>query len=315
MTGYDEEVERLRDSVNCAALLERLPPPWRLDRAESTRDCLKYRRGRGEIILVNHGGRGWWDAGGTAKGDVFALVQHLRSDLNFGHVRKLLREFVGVQPAFAPHQSAREIPVIAAPERWQKARALCAGSRAWRYLNQERALPATILRAASAWDSLREGGHGSAWFAHRDHAGQVTGFEMRGPTFRSFAKGADKALFRLPGWARHRDVRPRRIAVAEAPIDALSVATRERLADDTLYVATSGGLGSLTVDALDQLLAELAAAPGAVLAIATDNDPVGDRYAATLAERARAAQVGIEDLRPPAGMKDWNDVLKAGEGG
>ena len=60
MSGHDEELERLREGVNCAALLERMPPPWKLDRAESTRDCLKYRRGQGEIIIVNHAGRGWW---------------------------------------------------------------------------------------------------------------------------------------------------------------------------------------------------------------------------------------------------------------
>lgn len=52
MSGPDEELDRLREGVNCAALLERLPPPWKLDKAESTRDCLKYRRGKGEIIIV-----------------------------------------------------------------------------------------------------------------------------------------------------------------------------------------------------------------------------------------------------------------------
>ena len=108
MSGQDEELQRLREGVNCAALLERLPPPWRLDKAESTRDCLKYRRGQGEIIIVNHGGHGWWDAGSTAKGDVFGLVQHLRPDLNFGHARKLLREMVGLQPSFPEYE--RVIP-------------------------------------------------------------------------------------------------------------------------------------------------------------------------------------------------------------
>ncbi len=65
-------------------LLERHPPPWQLDKRESTRRCLKYRRGEGEIILVTHEGRGWWDPGSTAKGDVFSLVQHLEPGLNLG---------------------------------------------------------------------------------------------------------------------------------------------------------------------------------------------------------------------------------------
>ncbi|MDT8262489.1 hypothetical protein RQ832_04455, partial [Roseomonas sp. DSM 102946] len=127
----DEELQRLREGVNCAALLERLPPPWKLDKAESTRDCLKYRRGKGEIIIVNHGGRGWWDAGGTAKGDVFGLVRHLRPELNFGHVRKLLREMVGLSPSFPEHERVRPGVEGSRPaaERWASAKPLRPGSR------------------------------------------------------------------------------------------------------------------------------------------------------------------------------------------
>jgi hypothetical protein len=61
MSEQDAEIERLKAGVSCAALLERLPPVWRLDPAESTRRSLKYRRSEGEIVIVNHGGRGWWD--------------------------------------------------------------------------------------------------------------------------------------------------------------------------------------------------------------------------------------------------------------
>ena len=43
MSGHDAEIQHLKASVSCAALLERLPPVWRLDRTESTRRCLKYR--------------------------------------------------------------------------------------------------------------------------------------------------------------------------------------------------------------------------------------------------------------------------------
>ena len=37
----DEEIKRLKASVSCAALLERLAPIWRLDRAGSTRRSRK----------------------------------------------------------------------------------------------------------------------------------------------------------------------------------------------------------------------------------------------------------------------------------
>ena len=313
MPGYDEEVERLREGVSCVTVLERLPPPWKLDRAESSRDCLKYRRGKGEIIIVNHGGRGWWDAGGTAKGDVFSLVQHLRPELNFGEVRKVLRELVGLPPAFPLHEpeKGRGGDSVPPAERWAKARALRFGSRAWRYLTEVRRLPPPILRAAIACDAIREGGYGTTWFAHRDHHGRLTGFEMRGPDYRGFARGGEKTLFRLPGWPTSKRVQPRRLAVAEASIDALSLAAIERLAGDTLYVATTGGMGPLTVQALAQQLADMAALSGAVLVAATDNDAAGERYAAMLAEQAQDAGIAYERLLPPDGLNDWNDVLVA----
>lgn len=56
----DPEIEELRGKVHCAVVLERTPPLWKLDRKESTRLGLKYRRGKGEIL-------GWWDPMSDAK--------------------------------------------------------------------------------------------------------------------------------------------------------------------------------------------------------------------------------------------------------
>ncbi len=74
MKTDDAELERFRREVSCATLLERWPAGWRLDRQESTRRALKYRRGKGEILIINHDGHGWWDPLSSAKGDVFDLV-------------------------------------------------------------------------------------------------------------------------------------------------------------------------------------------------------------------------------------------------
>ena len=120
MTSHDPEVEELRDKVHCAVVLERTPPPWKLDRKESTRLSLKYRRGKGEILIISHAGRGWWDPTSDAKGDVFGLVQRLEPTLSFGHVRKRLREFVGMSPRFPPVDRAggRKSPDRPVAERW-----------------------------------------------------------------------------------------------------------------------------------------------------------------------------------------------------
>ena len=69
MTRHDPEIEELREKVHCAVVLEQTPPCWKLDRKESTKLSLKYRRGKGEILIVSHAGRGWWDPTSDAKGD------------------------------------------------------------------------------------------------------------------------------------------------------------------------------------------------------------------------------------------------------
>src|SRR6202453_4806581 len=119
-TMSDPEIEELRDKVHCAVVLERTPSPWKLDRSESTKLSLKYRRGKGEIVIVSHGGRGWWDPTSDAKGDVFRLIQRLEPGLSFGHVRKRLRAFAGLPPRFPSVDGAggRKEPDRAVAARW-----------------------------------------------------------------------------------------------------------------------------------------------------------------------------------------------------
>jgi hypothetical protein len=96
--------------------------------------------------------------------------------------------------------------------------------------------------------------------------------------------------------------------ITEAPIDSLSVAAIERIRPDTLYVATGGGMGPGTVQAIELLLGEMAQCPEALLSAATDANRAGERYAARHAELAAAAGIAFERLAPPAST-DWNDVL------
>ena len=100
-----------------------------------------------------------------------------------------------------------------------------------------------------------------------------------------------------------------RLAVVEAPIDALSLAALEGPRADTLYLATAGGIGPETIKALEALLAERAGRPDTRLVAATDADRAGDRYADLLHTLAEAAGVQAVRLRPPAAAGDWNEVL------
>jgi len=308
MTRYDEEIEQLRKQVRCAAVLERQAPPWRLDRAESTKHCLKYRRGKGEILILNHEGRGWWDPQSDAKNDVFDLVQHFLPHLSFGHARKVLRDYIGLSPSFPEARRSRESdPHGAIPaDRWARRPRLRRGTPPWRYLTDERRLPANILEAAIAADILREGAYGSPWFAHHDECGRVTHVEIRGPNYRGSLTGGVKTLFRLPGGEPPFS----RLVMTEAPIDTLSIAAIEERRPDTLYAATGGGIGRGSWLAIERILAGIAATPNGLFCSATDANAAGELYATKHEQIAAKAGVAFARLRPPIEYGDWNDILK-----
>jgi Protein of unknown function (DUF3991)/Toprim-like len=240
---------------------------------------------------------------------VFGLVQRLEPRINFGHVRKRLREFAGLKPSFplaerAGRRKASDRPVA---ERWADRKAVWPGSPTWRYLARKRFLPSAIVEAAAAAGVLREGPAGSAWFAHFNDAGSVAHVDIRGPTYKGSLAGGAKSVFRLPPSARSLP----RLVLAEAAIDALSVAAIEGPRADTLYAATGGGMGPGTIAALEALLTAMATLPGALFLSATDGNGPGDRFAERHRSLAEKFSVPFERLRPPIEGGDWNDVLRA----
>jgi hypothetical protein len=116
--------------------------------------------------------------------------------------------------------------------------------------------PSAIIEAASAAGVLRKGPTGSAWFAHYG-AGSIAHVDVRGPTYKGSLTGGAKSLFHLPPSARSFP----RLVLAEAAIDALSVAAVEGLRADTLYAASGGGHGAGHGRRARGLLAEMATLP------------------------------------------------------
>ncbi len=119
-------------------------------------------------------------------------------------------------------------------------------------------------------------------------------------------KGGTKTLFRFHGGSSL----PSRFVLAEAPIDALSLAAIEGLRRDTLYAATGGGMGTATIEAITHILSQMAAITGAVFCSAADANAAGDRYALRHQELAAAASIAFARLKPPIESGDWNDVLR-----
>ncbi|KDE19244.1 hypothetical protein AZ09_13145 [Acetobacter aceti 1023] len=313
-----DELAVLRDRVRCEVVLER--EGYRLDRAATAQRSaknLKFRRGEGEIIIVNHGGKGWWDPTNpdrSARGDVFKLVQHLKPGLNLGHVRRELRNLIGLEPSYEVRERTKPAQAGQVTKRdpawmWEHRNPPQSGSAAWRYLSEDRGLPDRVLEAAVKQNLLREGPKGTAWFAHHDNQGSLSGMEMRGPEYRGFSTGGiGKRLFRFEA---NPGTQPSRIVVAEAAIDALSFAAMDRFSSNTLYLSTAGGMSPESVRELKQLLAATAKQPEGRLVIAVDNDQQGDHYAAMFSEMAQ--EVGLWNGRalPKSPGSDWNQVLRA----
>ncbi|MEA3537076.1 DUF3991 and toprim domain-containing protein [Rhizobium sp. CC-YZS058] len=290
-----EELEALRARVSCEALLEQAG--YEIDMKESTRRAVKYRHG-GNIIVVTHGGRGWFDPLGDEKGDVFGLAMVLKKT-TFPAAADAIAALVGFQlsrPEWRPSRSAVSDEAIG--DRWRCRRSPSPGSGAWRYLSWERSIPPAIVRQAIREDILREGPFGSMWAAHVQVDGSVVGWEERGPEWRGFSTGGSKLLFRFgPSDAN-------RLCITEAAIDAMSLAALEGSREGTVYLSTGGGWSPAT----DAALCELAERPGLTLVAATDANSQGDVYAERLRALAEASGCNWQRLRPPA--DDWNEVLQ-----
>ena len=291
-------MEALRANVSCEAVLEQTG--YEMDLKESTRRAVKYRHG-GNIIIVTHDGRGWFDPLSDEKGDVFGLAMFL-GRTTFPVAVDAVAALVGFQlsrPEWRPSRSAVSDAGIG--DRWRCRRSPSPGSGAWRYLSWERSIPPAIVRQAIQEGRLREGPFGSMWAAHIDSHGRAVGWEERGPEWRGFSTGGSKVLFRLgPSDAS-------RLCVTEAAIDAMSLAAIEGSREGTLYLSTGGGWSPAT----DAALCEFAVRPGLTLVAATDANSQGDVYAERLRALAEACGCDWQRLRPSA--NDWNEVLQESE--
>jgi len=291
------DIEILREQVSCAAVLARAG--WSIDQKESTRRAVKYRRGDGEIIIVIHDGKGWFDPLSEAKGDVFSLAAHLDGS-GFAKALETVAGLIGfeaTEPAWTRPARLKSAPALIS--RWTDRAPPRPGSPSWRYLSDVRAIPAVVLQAAVAQDLLREGPQGSMWAAHTDAAGPVIGWEERGPQWRGFSTGGSKTLFRFG------PLDAARVCITEAAIDAMSLAASENLRPDTLYVSAGGGWSPATA----AVIGAYAACADRHLVAATDRNRQGQAYADRIRAIAAAGSCRFERIEPHT--DDWNEDLQA----
>jgi hypothetical protein len=175
-----------------------------------------------------------------------------------------------------------------------------------RYLEEERGIPASLLKSARFAGKIRVDFRSNAIFPHADRDGPC-GYEVKNKGFTGFAPGGEKGL-----WFSAASRADTTLVLAESGIDALSYAA---LHPDELtrYASTGGAMNPNQPALIRSAVARMG--QGSRIVIATDNDEGGRALAEQI--EGIAAETGREDLAVirdlPAGVgQDWNDALKAG---
>jgi hypothetical protein len=287
---------------------------YRIDRRASSRNSVVMRSEGGDKIVIARGQDRHWIYFSVRderdNGTIIDFVQR-RNGVKLGGVRHELRPWAGgVRTVERPHPDlfAQDLTPITK----DRARLLLelarmkplAGSC---YLEEERKIPARLLRGARFAGRLKVDVRGNAIFPHADQDGPC-GYEIKNRGFTGFAKGGDKGL-----WFSAARAGDTTLVLAESGIDALSYAALHP-DEHARYASTGGTMNPNQPALIRSAIGKMG--QGARVVIATDNDEPGRDLAGQIEAIAREA--GREDLLIvrdlPAGEgSDWNDVLRAGQ--
>jgi len=235
-------------------------------------------------------------------GSIIDFVKN-RQNCSLGAARKELRPWLGQPPVrvptFTPLPKTEKdrMKVEAAYARMQD---VAAGHP---YLEQMRALPASLLALPRFAGRVRRDARGNASFPHFDGEG-ICGYELKNNGFTGFASGGSKGL-----WLSHELSEDNRFVLAESAIDALSHAVL--FPDDCARYASVGG--KLNPFQPELIRAAVARMPlGSEIVAAMDSDADGAKLSDIVCHAVELS--GRSDLRfkdhRPSGAKDWNDILR-----
>jgi hypothetical protein len=280
---------------------------YALDRRESSRSSAVMRHANGDKIVIkinaSDGHYVYFSVRDEKdNGTILDFLEH-REKLNFGEIRKQLRPWTGAPPLpvprFEPMQACSKDRLGVETAYAKMPDTLCHP-----YLENERALPSSLLQDERFADRIRTDARGNAIFPHFDGDG-LCGFEKKNSGFTGFSAGGTKGL-----WLSHELPGDNRFAFFESAIDALSHAVLFPEAH-TRYASIGGKPNPVQPELIRAAIARMPS--GAEIVAAMDADEDG-RKLNKLVRRAFEL-TGRGDLRfrihEPSGFKDWNDMLRA----
>jgi hypothetical protein len=236
-------------------------------------------------------------------GSIIDFVQ-FRQKVSIGAVRKELRPWIGQPPVSVPayhplHKTEKDRVKVEAA--WARMQDLAGGHP---YLENERALPGSLLTNERFTGRVRIDAKGNAVFPHFDGDG-LSGYELKNVGFTGFASGGSKGL-----WLSHELADDKRLVFSESAIDALSHAVL--FPDGHARFASIGGKPNPQQSELIRAAAARMPLESEIIS-AMDADKDGAEL--TDVVRKAVALTGRLDLRfsvhEPFGAKDFNDVLRS----
>jgi hypothetical protein len=299
---FDPELESFKRSIDLRAYAA--SQGYVLDRKESWRGSAVMRHADGDKVVIKRDADGhyvYFSVRNEADhGTIIDFAQH-RLRLSLGDLRKELRPWIGRHAEALPYP-----PLPATTKDRMRVEKLYGGMQdASRhpYLENERAIPSTLLQSDRFLGRIRIDARGNAVFPHFDRQG-LCGFEIKNRGFTGFAPGGSKGL-----WLSQEEPDDNRLIFCESAIDALSYAVS--FPDERARHASIGG--QLSPLQRELMRATAAGMPmSAKIVAATDADVEGGRLADSIREAVELT--GRDDLvfvfHQPVGFKDWNDQLR-----
>lgn len=284
---------------------------YAMDQRESWRGSTVLRC-RGDKIVVKRNGNGHYVFFSVRDdGDHGTIIDFLqrRQNLSLGAVRQILRPWIGRPAASVPRFPKLE-PTSPDRLRVESEFQRMAPARRYRYLEEERCVPAALLSSPRFAGRVRMDSHGNTVFPHFDAAG-LCGYEIKNHGFTGFAAGGEKGL-----WFSHVRANDRRLVLAESAIDALSHAALFPDAEDqTRYASLGGKPNSKQPRLVEATIARLP--QGSEIVVAFDADPAGRllvdmvRVAVVcVTSRTRRTDLTFRAHLPAQEGEDWNQVLQ-----
>ena len=295
-----QEIEEFKRNINLALYAEDFG--YSLDKNKSSTNTFILKSAEDALVVSINRNSHWqyFNSNNDAKdqGTIIDFLQN-RTALNFGQIRKKLREFSGYREGFQT-----PIPIVDKTDinRVKNFIKHCKPVVENEYL-YSRDISFETLNAPLFKNRILEGYKGAAIFPHYGHDG-ITSYEVTNKDFKHFPDFGKRGL-----WLSRAPTQVDRVVFLESPVEALSYYQYHKEPVNTLLVSGSGNW-SKSADALILVLAEKYRS--AVLVAGFNNDKGGYLQTERL-EKILSSEFKLTKEYPIGDGADWNKLLNIEE--